>query len=134
MGGQNRPKMGQVGLKTALETTFFQKSEFSRNHLKINEKAINMSPRAATNGPRSPQDGSKTVLNTDLFRIDFCLRFWFVLGPFLAPFGRPFGSPNRSFLASIFHSLLHVGPRAAKSGPRAAKGGPRAAKSGLRAP
>ena len=39
LGGQNRPKMGQVGLKTALETIFFEKGAFSRNPLKINENA-----------------------------------------------------------------------------------------------
>ena len=38
LGGQNRPKMGQVGLKTALETIFFEKREFSRKALKTNEK------------------------------------------------------------------------------------------------
>ena len=34
LGGQNRPKMAQVGLKTALETLFFEKRGFSRNRLK----------------------------------------------------------------------------------------------------
>ena len=45
LGGQNRPKMGQVGLKTALETLFFEKSEFSGKALKTNEKSIKMTPR-----------------------------------------------------------------------------------------
>ena len=34
LGGQNRPKMGQVGLKTALETIFFEKRDLSRKALK----------------------------------------------------------------------------------------------------
>ena len=45
LGGQNRPKMGQVGPKTALETLFFEKREFSRKALKTNEKSIKMTPR-----------------------------------------------------------------------------------------
>ena len=48
LGGQNRPKMGQVGLKTALETLFFEKREFSGKAFKTNEKSINMTPRAVT--------------------------------------------------------------------------------------
>ena len=45
-GGQNRPKMSQVGLKTALETIFVEKSECSRKALKSNEKSIKMTSRA----------------------------------------------------------------------------------------
>ena len=45
LGGQNRPKMGQVGLKTALETIFFEKLEFSRKALKTNEKSTFLTPR-----------------------------------------------------------------------------------------
>ena len=40
----NRPKMPQVGLKTALETIFFEKREFSRKPLKTNEKSIFLTP------------------------------------------------------------------------------------------
>ena len=45
LGGQNRPKMGQVGLKTALETLIFEKRDFSRKPTKTNEKSIKMTPR-----------------------------------------------------------------------------------------
>ena len=45
LGPQNRSKMAQVGLKTGLETIFFEKREFSRKALKTNGKSIKMTPR-----------------------------------------------------------------------------------------
>ena len=102
LGGQNRPKMGQVGPKTALETIFFEKSEFSRKALKTNEKSIKMSPRGDPKRskitPRRPQDG----LISFFFRFVFCIDFLSLFGAILVSFGGALGSQNPSFWASIF--------------------------------
>ena len=41
------------------------------------------------NGPRRAQDGSKRFPKTNIFHVDFCLRFWTVLGPILGRFWEP---------------------------------------------
>ena len=75
LGGQNRPKMGQVGLKTALETLFFEKREISRKALKINVFPTKMTPRGDSKrpniAPRRLQDG----IFSDLFSLRFFHRF-----------------------------------------------------------
>ena len=44
-GRQNRPKLGPIGVKTALEAIFFEKSEFSRQALKTHEKSTKITLR-----------------------------------------------------------------------------------------
>ena len=71
-GAQNRPKMGQVGLKMALETIIFEKSEFSRKALKTHIKSINMTPRAVTKQPKIVHKRCQD----DLAEVFFSLRFF----------------------------------------------------------
>ena len=138
LGGQNRPKMGQVGLKTGLETLFFEKREFSRKALKTNEKSTILSPRGDPKRPkivpRRPQDDLTSVL----FSLRFSHRF---LVAFLADFGAiwgGFGEPKSDIFgidfSSIFTCRPKIAPRAAKSGPRAPKSRPRAAQEHPREP
>ena len=131
LGCQNRPKMGQVELKTALESICFEKSECSRKALKTNRKSIKMPPRAVTKQPKIVPKRCQD----DLEEVFFYVRFWhpfFVvfcsdLGVILGGFGEALGGLNRSFLASIFWWFLHIVPRAAQERPRAPKSGQRAA-------
>ena len=57
-GAQNRPKMGQVGLKMALETIMFEKSECSRKVFKNKYKINNNDPKS---GHKTAQDRPQTV-------------------------------------------------------------------------
>ena len=86
LGGQNRPKMGQVGLKTALETLFFEKREFSRKHLKTNEKSTFLTPRGDPKrpkiAPRRHQDGLKELLFRCQNLFSILIRFGLRLGRF----------------------------------------------------
>ena len=98
--------MGQVGLKTALETLFFEKRDFSRKALKTNEKSIKMTPRAVTKRPKIVpkrcQDDLEEVFFSLRFLHRFLVVFWSDLGVIFGGFWEAFGGPNRSFLASIF--------------------------------
>ena len=49
---------------------------------------------AAQDGPRSPQDGSKIVLDRFCLTLDFSLRFLIVLGSILVPFWPPKWAPG----------------------------------------
>ena len=93
LGGQNRPKMGQVGLKTALETLFFEKREFSRKALKTNEISINMTPRGDPKrpkiAPKRSQDGFGSVLFSHRFLSSILVGFGFDFGSLWAPFWEP---------------------------------------------
>ena len=93
LGGQNRPKMAQVGLKTALETLFFEKRQFSRNRLKTNEKSIKMTPRGDPKRPKiAPkrfQDGFGSVLFSHRFLSSILVGFGFDFGSLWAPFSEP---------------------------------------------
>ena len=46
--------------------------------------------------PKTAQDGSKRVPKAIIFHVDFCLRFWTVLGAILGRFWEPFGPQDRS--------------------------------------
>ena len=90
LGGQNRPKMGQVGLKTALETIFFEKREFSRNTFKTNEKSTKMTPRSVPRRPkiipRRLQGGLEEVLFSHRFLSSILVRFGSDFGAILEAF------------------------------------------------
>ena len=137
LGGQNRPKMGQVGLKMGLETIFFEKSEFSRKALKTNRKSIKMSPRAATNrpkiAPRQPQDDLEDSFFSHRFLLSILFRFGVDFGSLWAPFLEPKSVILGIDFWMIFACRSKSGPRAAKSGPRAPKSRPRAAQERPRA-
>ena len=115
LGCPNRPKTGQVELKTALESICFEKSECSRKALKTNRKSIKMPPRAVTKQPKIVpkrcQDDLEEVFFSIRFLQWFFIAFWSDLGVILGGFWEAFGGPNRSFWASIFRWILHVVPR-----------------------
>ena len=137
LGGQNRSKMGQVGLKTGLETIFFEKSDFSRKALKTNRKSIKMSPRAVTKrpkiAPRQPQDDLEDCCFSYLFLTSILVRFGFDFGSLWAPFLEPKSVIFGIDFWMIFACRSKIVPRAAKSGPRAAKSIPRASQERPRA-
>ena len=137
-GAQNRPKMGQVGLKMALETIFFEKSDVSRKAVKTNIKSIKMTPRAVTKQPKIVhkrcQDDLAEVFFSVRFLHWFLIDFWSDFGPLWDPFWWPFGGPNRSFLASIFTWFLHVVLWGSKRAPRGSKRRPRAPQEAPRRP
>ena len=121
-GAQNRPKMGQVGLKMALETIIVEKSEFSRKALNTTIKSIKMTPRAVTKrakiAPRRSQDGFISVL----FSLRFLHRFFVGLGSDVGAIWGGFWDP-KSVIFGIDFSLIFacrskIAPRAAKSLPR----------------
>ena len=135
--GQNRPKTGQVGLKTALETVFFENSEFSKKALKTNRISMFLTPRAVTKRPKIVPKRCQGDLEEMFFSLRFWHRFlvvfWSDFGLILGGFWEPLGGPNRSFVASIFWYFLYVVPRAAQERPRAAPERPRAAQERPRA-
>ena len=122
-GAQNRPKMGQVGLKTALETIFVEKREFSRKALKTNRKSIKMSPRAATKrpkiAPRQPQDDLEDSFFSHRFLSSILVRFGSDFGSLWAPFWEPKSVILGIYFWMIFACRSKIAPRAAKSPPRA---------------
>ena len=85
--------MGQVGLKTALETIFFEKSEFSRKALKTNEKSTKMTPRGDPKrpqiAPRRLQDDLEEVFFSHRFLSSILVGLGFDFGSFWAPFWEP---------------------------------------------
>ena len=85
----NRPKFGPRRL---LKRYFLQKMNFHEISVKPMRNQQKWPQDRSQNGLRSLQNGSGAVLKRCFFRIDFCLRFWSVLGPILAPFGELFGS------------------------------------------
>ena len=129
-GRPNRPKLGQVGFKMALETIFFEKSEFSRKALKTNEKSTFLSPRAATKrpkiAPRRPQDDLEEVFFSHRFLSSILVGFGFDFGSLWAPFWEPKSVILGIDFLMIFACRSKIAPRAAKSGPRAAQEWPRA--------
>ena len=136
MGGQNRSKMGQVGLKTGLETMFFEKSDFSRKALKTNRKPIKMSPRAVTKrpkiAPRQPQDGLEHRFFSYRFLSSILVGFGFDFGSLWAPFWEPKSVIFGIDFLMIFACRSKIAPRAAKSPQEPPKSPPRAPKSGPR--
>ena len=98
LGGQNRPKMGQVGFKTALETIFFEKREFSRNIGRRSVWSVSRAPRRHPKRPkivpRRPQDGLISVLFSLRFLHRFLVAFWCDFGAILGCFGEALGGPN----------------------------------------
>ena len=95
LGCQNRPKTGQVELKTALESICFEKSECSRKALKTNRKSIKMPPRAVTKQPKIVpkrcQDDLEEVFFYHRFWHPFLVVFEPILGSFWEAFGRLWG-------------------------------------------
>ena len=93
LGGQNRPKMGQVGLKTALETLFFEKREFSGKALKTKVFSIKMTPRAVRKrpkiAPRRLQDDLEEVFFSHRFLSSILVGLGFDFGSLWAPFWEP---------------------------------------------
>ena len=85
----NRPK---IGARRLLRPFFFKNVDF---HADLRFPMFfhqNRPQDEAKIAPRSPQDGSKTVLKSFIFDVEICLRFWSVLGSVLVAFGVPFGS------------------------------------------
>ena len=123
--------MGQVGLKTGLETIFFEKSDFSRKALKTNRKSIKMSPRAVTKrpkiAPRQPQDDLEDSCFSYLFLTSILVRFGCDFGSLWAPFLEPKSVIFGIDFWMIFACRSKIAPRAAKSLPRASQERPRAA-------
>ena len=89
-GCQNPPKLGQIGVKTALEAIFFEKSEFSRKALKTNEKSIFSSPRSVPKRPKIVpkrlQDGLEEPFFSHRFSVSILVRFGSDLGAILEAF------------------------------------------------
>ena len=163
LGGQNRPKMVQVGLNTALGTLSFENREFSRNIGRRNVWSVSRAPRQHPKrpkiAPRRPQDGLEDLLfrcrNLSSILIRFGCRFGAILAPILVPFGLLFGTlwgskidqnPS-SFLFLIFvrfgtrfgailgsQEAPQRHPRVPKRQPRMPKRHPRAPKRQPRAP
>ena len=133
---QHRPKMGQVGLKTALETIFFEKSEISRNHLKINVFSTFLTPRSIPKRPkivlRRPQDGLEEVFFSHRFLSSILVGLGVDLGSLWAPFWEPTSVILGIDFLMIFACRSKIAPRAPKSGQEHPKSSPRAPKSGLR--
>ena len=101
-GAKIDPRWAKLGSRRLLKRCFLENVNFHQTlRLPIPQRFLDPQD-ASQNAPRSPQDGSKTILKRSVFRIDFCLRFWSVWGSILTPFGCLFGSQNRSFWASIF--------------------------------
>ncbi len=145
LGGQNRPKMVQGGLKTAFDTLFFQKRECSRNIGSRSVWSVSRAPRQHPKrpkiAPRRPQDGLISVLFSLRFLHRFLVAFWCDFGAIWGGFGESKSVILGIDFLMIFACRSKSGPRAAKSGPRAAKSrqerpksGPRAAKSGPKPP
>ena len=99
LGGQKRPKMGQVGLKTALETHFFEKREISRKPIKTNEKSIKMTPRSVPKRPKiAPkrfQGGLEEVFFAHRFLSSIFVHFGSDFGSLWGPFWALLGVQNR---------------------------------------
>ena len=132
LGGQNRSKMGQVGLKTGLETILFEKSDFSRKALKTNRKPIKMRPRAVTKrpkiAPRQPQDGLEHRFFSYRFLSSIFVGFGSDFGSLWAPFWEPKSVILGIDFWMIFACRSKIAPRAVKSAqerPRATQEGPK---------
>ena len=138
LGGQNRPKMGQVGLKTALETIFFEKSECSRNLIKTNGFSTFLTPRSIPKRPkivlRRPQDGLEEVFFSHRFLSSILIRFGVDFGSLWASFWEPKSVIFGIVFLMIFACRSEIAPRAAKSCQERPKSSPRPPKSGQRAP
>jgi len=122
--------MGQVGLKTGLETILFEKHDFSRKALKTNRKSIKMSPRAPTKrpkiAPRQPQDDLEDSFFSHRFLSSILVRFGSDFGSLWAPFLEPKSVIFGIDFWMIFACRSKIAPRAAKSSARAPKSLPRA--------
>ena len=77
------PFSAQVGPGTVFEPSYHRKSEFSRNIGRRSVWSVSRAQKSTQNDPRSPQDGSKIVLDRFfhllIFRFDFVsfsVRFW----------------------------------------------------------
>ena len=102
VGCQNRSKTGQIGLKTALGTIFFEKSEFSRVCECVCVGACILELFSETLSLCLSQNGARTILKRCFFRFVFCIDFLSFSGSILGGFWEALGAPNRSFLASVF--------------------------------
>ena len=118
LGGQNRPKMGQVGLKTALETIFVEKRECSRNLIKTNGFSTFLTPRSIPKRPkivlRRPQDGLEEVFFSHRFLSSILVGLGFDFGSLWAPFWEPKSVIFGIDLLMIFACRSEIAPRAAR--------------------
>ena len=118
LGGQNRPKMGQVGLKTALETIFVEKRECSRNLVKTNGFSTFLTPRSIPKRPkivlRRPQDGLEEVFFSHRFLSSILVGLGSDLGSLWAPFWEPTSVIFGIDLLMIFACRSEIAPRAAR--------------------
>ena len=88
-GAKNRPKLVQIGVKTALETIFFEKSEISRKPLKTNEKSTFLTPRRLEHRPKiAPRRLQEVICWLLNLHLDFVLIF----APFWLPKCLPLGT------------------------------------------
>ena len=122
LGGQNRPKMGQVGLKTALETIFFEKSECSRNLIKTNGFSTFLTPRSIPKRPkivlRRPQDGLEEVFFSHRFLSSILIRFGSDFGSLWGSFWHPKSVILGIIFLMVFYCRAKSAQEPSKSTPR----------------
>ena len=141
-GCQNRPKLGQTGLKIALETIFFEKSECSRNHLKMKVFSTFLTPRSIPKRPkivlRRPQDGLEEVFFSHRFLSSILVRFGVDFGSLWASFWEPKSVILGIIFLVVFCMSCQVRRRAlqehSKTSLRPPKIAPRGPKRALRGP
>ena len=81
------------------------------------------------NAPRRAQDGSKRVPKAIIFHVDFCLRFWTVLGSIWGRFGEPFEPQDRSKIQQKIIKKIPAATYPKKTTPRGLKSAPRGPKT-----
>ena len=97
----NRPK---IGPRRLLRPCFFKNVDF---HADLRFPMFfhqNRPQDEAKIGPRSPQDGSKTVLKSFFSDVKICLRFCSALAPTWAPLDPPLGAQDGP--TSIFRQFF----------------------------
>ena len=111
----NRPK---IDPRRLLRPSFFKNADFHADLRFPMKNHQNRPQDEAKNDPRSPQDGSKTVLKSCFFDIKHCLRFWFVLVLVLVAFGVPFGSQVGAQIGPQIDQKSTCTPRPPQDRPR----------------
>ena len=120
----NRPK---IGPRRLLRPFFLKNADFYAD-LRFPRKNHQNGPQdEAEIGPRSPQDGTKTVLKSFFFDVKICLRFWSVLGSVLVAFGAPFGSQVGAKVGQKIDQKTTCAPRPPQDRPRAPQERPKSA-------
>ena len=114
-----------------------QKREFSPNTSPRVRERIFEPQDGLQNAPRSAQDDSKSLLKSNFFALENCLKFWLVLGRILVYFGSSLGGPKTNavgaisvlklvFFTIIFSYCFGSAPRRPKRRPGGPKTPPRA--------